>query len=208
MFWGRFVCSNNRYEACSKRKKLCNWITIVYKCCCCDKFSSKIRDVPWSNNRLLWSSIKSSFQRIKNRQIWTTMWRVMEKSFNAARSEISRDKAYRRGKTSITSSYGVQLEQMNTCWKDNLIHIARSLDFGICSEQDEGVIQWERGSNKQPRRWWQCQRMTRKHCAQASSNPDTLGKARTMRRHIIGPMQLAGDQWWWPWSLGMHNMTL
>ena len=64
----------------------------------------------------------------------------MEKSFKAARSENSRDKVYRRGKTSITSSYGVQLEQMNICWKDNLMHNARSLDFGICSALDEGEI--------------------------------------------------------------------
>ena len=158
MLWERFVCSSNRYEACPKRKS-CDRITIIYE----------VLLLWWDfvqNQRCAMSSIKSSFQRIKNRQVWTTVWRVMEKSFNAARSEISLDKAYRRGKTSITSSYGVQSEQMNTCWKDNLMHIARSLDFGICSVLDEGVIQWERGSNKQSRRWWRCQRMIRKPCAQ------------------------------------------
>ena len=40
-------------------------------------FSSKIREVPWENNRLFWSSIKSSFQRIKNREFWRSVWRVM-----------------------------------------------------------------------------------------------------------------------------------
>ena len=68
MFFGRIVCSSNRYEACPRRKSCDHhhlWsVTVVMS------FLSKIREVPWENNRLFWSSIKSSFQRIKNRQLW------------------------------------------------------------------------------------------------------------------------------------------
>ena len=63
------------------------------KCYCCNEFLSKIREVPWENNRLVWSSIKSTFQRIKNHEFWRSVWRVMVKSFNDARSEMSRDRA-------------------------------------------------------------------------------------------------------------------
>ena len=41
----------------------------------------------------------------------------------------------------------------------------------------------------------------------ASSNPDTLGRARTMEKTHHWSRD-AGNQWWWPWSLGMHDTTL
>ena len=86
-------------------------------------FSSKIREVPWANNRLFWNSIKSTFQRIKNREFWRSVWRVMVKSYNAAHSEMSRDRAQCRSKTTITSSSGVRLRSMTTRWKGNFLGV-------------------------------------------------------------------------------------
>ena len=62
------------------------------------------------------------------------------KSFNAARSEIPLDRLQRRNKTSITSLSGVQLRQITTCWKDNLMHLAmnRSLVH---------VLHWMKGNS-------------------------------------------------------------
>jgi hypothetical protein len=164
MFLGRIVCSSNRYEACPRRK-LCDhhhlWsVTVVMS------FSSKIREVPWANNGLFWSSIKSSFQRIKNRQIWRSVWRVMVKSFNVARSEIPLDRLQRYNKTSITSLSGVQLGWMTTCWKDNLMHLAMKQKFGMCSTLDEGEFNEDRGSSNRRRRWWRSQRMIGRLCMQ------------------------------------------
>jgi len=164
MFLEIIVCSSNRYEACPRRK-LCDhhhlWsVTVVMS------FSSKIREVPWSNNRLFWSSIKSSFQRIKNRQLWRSVWRVMVKSFNAARSEIPLDRLQRRNKTSITSLSGVRLRRMTTCWKDNLMHLAMEPKFGTCSALDEGEFNEDRDSSNRRRRWCRCQRMIGRLCMQ------------------------------------------
>ena len=157
MFLGRIVCSSNRYEACPWRKSCDHhhlWsVTVVMS------FSSKIREVPWENNRLFWSSNKSSFQLIKNHQLWRSVWRVMVKSFNAARSEIPLDRLQRRNKTSITSLSGVQLGRMTTCWKYNLMHIAMEQKFGTYSALDEGEFNEDRGSSNRRRRWWWCQRM-------------------------------------------------
>ena len=134
----RIVCSSNRYEACPRRK-LCDhhhlWsVTVVMS------FSSKIREVPWANNRLFWSSIKSSFQRIKNRQLWRSVWRVMVKSFNAARSEIPLDRLQCRNKTSITSLSEVRLGRMTTCWKDNLMHLTTEQKF-------VHILHWMKGNS-------------------------------------------------------------
>ena len=129
-------------------------------------FSSKNREVPWANNRLFWSSIKSSFQRIKNRQLWRSVWRVMVKSFNAARSEIPLDRLQRRNKTSITSLSGVQLGRITTCWKYNLMYLAMEQKFGTCYALDEGEFNEDGGSRNRRRRWWRCQRMIGRLCTQ------------------------------------------
>ena len=164
MFLGRIVCSSNRYEACTRRKSCDHhhlWsVTVVMS------FSSKIREVSWAINRLFWSSIKSSFQRIKNHQLWRSVWRVMIKSLNAARSEIPVDRLQCRNKTSITSLSGVQLGRMTTCWKDNLMHLSMEQKFGTCSALDGGEFNEDRGSSNRRRRWWRCQRMIGMLCTQ------------------------------------------
>ena len=129
-------------------------------------FLSKIREVPWANNRLFWISIKSSFQRIKNRQLWRYVWRVMVKSFNAACSEIPLDRLQCRNKTNITSLSGVQLGWMTTCCKDNLMNLEMEQKFCTCSALDEGELNEDRGSSNRRRRWWRCQRMIGRLCTQ------------------------------------------
>ena len=136
------------------------------KCYCCDDFFVQDQRSTMRKNRLFWSSIKSSFQRIKNHQLWRSVWRVMVKSFNAARSEIPLDRLQRRNKTSITSLSGVQLGRMTTCWKDNLMHLAMEQKFGTCSALDEGEFNEDRGSSNRRRRWWWCQRMIGRLCTQ------------------------------------------
>ena len=163
-------------------------------------FSSKIREVPWANNRLFWSSIKSSFQRIKNHQLWRSVWRVMVKSFNTARSEIPLDRLQHCNKTNITSLSGVQLGRMTTCWKDNLMTMSKDDWKAMYAKDDDLKLTKARGKIRRTMtppifssgmldilliEWCYQGRKpfgSSTRSTGASSNPDTLGKTRTMEK--------------------------
>lgn len=56
--------------------------------CCCDQFSAHDQRCTIDENWIFRSSIKYSFQRIKNCQVWRSIQGVVIKSFNTTAKKI------------------------------------------------------------------------------------------------------------------------
>jgi hypothetical protein len=82
--------------------------------CCCDQFSAHDQRCTIDENWIFRSSIKYSFQRIKNCQVWRSIQGVVIKSFNTTTKKNSFDTACyeissgRQSKMGVTPSYGVR----------------------------------------------------------------------------------------------------
>jgi len=92
-------------------QRVASWIsTFQYECCCCDQFSAHDQRCTIEENWIFRSSIKYSFQRIKNCQVWRSVQGVVIKSFNTFAKKNSFDTARyeislgRRSKTGVTPS--------------------------------------------------------------------------------------------------------
>jgi hypothetical protein len=93
------------------------------------------------------SCMKSMFQRIKRQGNQRILQADMAESPKVARAEIL-DSKQCWSETAIAPSFGLQLRQMSTRWKDNFIKFSIELYFGMCSVLYSGLNPRIRVSNK------------------------------------------------------------
>jgi hypothetical protein len=119
-------------------------------------FPSGLEDVFRGEKLIFRSSLKPSFQRIKNHQFWRHVQGDMAETLSATRLKSALDRLHRRSKIGTTLLFGTHFMRTMGHWKDNFMNFNLEGCFNTCSvlEVKEKLWKMRQRQGQDGSRWW------------------------------------------------------